>query len=273
MKDSPLRNFVEFLLDNLFDILTIVIAGYLVIRSQLQPPTANDVPNLATWILAVLALLAVSGLWERNRRLNRIEEATTETRELVQRKLSQQIKASDFFIAEKKLSPEIFSAANTVLLLGFSLARTIRDYHHVLGQRLAAGANVRVIMLDPDNEPLLQIVAQETLTASSVTASAEHWRNTIQTSVAFIGIIEQERNRKGKLELGYLPFPPAFGLIFIDPYESHGFCIVDIYHHKSTAPNASFRLSAANDPFWYNFYREQFESAWQSCKKKEGSKS
>lgn len=268
MKDSPLRNFVEFLFDNLFDILTIVIAGYLVIRNQLQPPTANDIPNLANWILAVLALLAVSGLWERNRRLNRIEEATNETRELVQRKLSQQIRASDFFLSEKKLSPEIFSAANTVFLLGFSLARTIRDYHHVLGQRLAIGANIRVIVLDPDNETLLQIVAQE-----SVTASAEHWHNTIKTTTAFIGIIEQERNRKGKLELGYLPFPPAFGLIFIDPYEPHGFCIVDIYHHKSTAPNASFRLSAANDPFWYNFYREQFESAWQSCRKKEWSKS
>ena len=121
MKQSPLRNFVEYLLDNLFDILTIVVAAYLVIRNQLQPPTANDIPDLANWILAVLGLLAVSGLWERSRRLRRIEEVTNETHELVDRKLSQQIKASDFFSFDKKLSPETFASPKILRLVSFLL--------------------------------------------------------------------------------------------------------------------------------------------------------
>lgn len=55
----------------------------------------------------------------------------------------------------------------------------------------------------------------------------------------------------------------------IDPDEAHGFCFVDIYHHKTTAPNATFKLSSLDDGFWYSFFREQYEKLWQSCRVEE----
>lgn len=87
METSRFQKSVEFLLDNLFDISTIFVAGYLVIRHQIKPFTSSDVGELATWILAVLGLIAVSGLWDRNRRLHRIEKLSQEVRELVLRHL------------------------------------------------------------------------------------------------------------------------------------------------------------------------------------------
>ncbi|GIV89776.1 MAG: hypothetical protein KatS3mg055_2294 [Chloroflexus sp.] len=55
MKPSRLQILVEYLLDNLFDILTILVAGYLVIRHQISPFTTSDIAELATgyWVCLV----------------------------------------------------------------------------------------------------------------------------------------------------------------------------------------------------------------------------
>jgi len=44
----------------------------------------------------------------------------------------------------------VFSSANTIFLLGYTLSRTIRDFTPILNQRLAAGATIRVMILDPE---------------------------------------------------------------------------------------------------------------------------
>jgi len=113
MQQSRFQVFVEWLLDNLFDIVTILVAGFLVARYQLRPPTLADITEIATWILGVLGLLAVSGLWERNRRLHRIERLSEEGRNLTLRYLSKRAYASDFFLAERRLTAKDLSSAFT----------------------------------------------------------------------------------------------------------------------------------------------------------------
>lgn len=149
MQPSRFQRFVEYLLDNLFDIVTIVVAGYLVIRHQIQPFAPSDIAELATWILAVLGLIAVSGLWDRNRRLHRIEKLSEESRDLVLRRLSGKVHAADFFLAERQLSDKIFASAATIFLSGITLTRTTREYMYILSQRLVAGAYIRIIIVDP----------------------------------------------------------------------------------------------------------------------------
>jgi len=261
VEDSRIQSFVEFCLDNFFDIITILIAGYLVIRHQLQPFTAAGISELATWILAVLGLIAVSGLWDRNRRLRRIENLTEENRDLIADRLNKQVKASDFFLAERPLSNDTLKSANAIFLLGYSLSRTIRDYHHLLEQQLAAGAEIRVVVIDPEAETLLQAVALE-----SIASTPETWRRHIEITVTAVRALAQHPHNSGSIKIGYLPYPPSFGMVMIDPNENHGFCYVDIYHHKSTAPNATFKLEAPNDPTWYAFFREQYETLWDSCR-------
>jgi len=57
------QNAVDYFLDNVFDILTIAATAYVVIRHQFKPYGLNDMAHLATWILAILGFIAVSGCY------------------------------------------------------------------------------------------------------------------------------------------------------------------------------------------------------------------
>jgi hypothetical protein len=262
MNTSRFQAFVEYLLDNLFDIATIVIAGYLVMRHQIVPFSANDIGELATWILAVLGLIAVSGLWDRNRRLRRIENLAQESRDLVQRRISGRARAGDFFLSERELSDKFFSSANTILLSGCTLNRTTREYAYVLGQRLAAGAHIRIIILDPKLPALLDDASKR----SSANIPAEHWLNRLQAVETLLGVIAQTPSHTGTLELGYLPYIPSFGFAFVDPDDPHAVCHVELYQHRSVQANPAFVLTRKDDPLWFGFFKRQYEVLWASCR-------
>jgi hypothetical protein len=267
MTPSRFRALVEYVLDNLFDILTIAVAGVLVFRYQIRPATTNDIPDLATWILAVLGLLAVSGLWDRNRRLDRIEKLAEEGRDLVLRRVSGKARASDFFLAEPQLANSTFASAQTIFLSGYSLTRATREYLYILGQRLVAGAHIQIMLLDPD---FLQVLEQASL--RSMAATVDYWRGRVESTQTIIEAIAQTPGNKGKLEIGYLPYTPSFGFVMIDPDDPHGFCFVEIYHHKSVESNPTFELRAADDPYWHSFFRRQYDILWRSCRIEQLSK-
>jgi hypothetical protein len=261
MKVPRIQSLIEFLLDNLFDIATLIVASALVIWYQIHPPSASDVAEIATWILAVLALIAISGLWERNRKLSRIEKLSEEGRNLAQRYLSRKVYASDFFLSERPLSEKDFSSAHTVYLVGLTLARTSREFLYVLGQRLVAGATIRFIIIDPESEAVLQEIASRSFEAPS-----KYWRDTLKSVETVIEALAKTPNGQGTLEVGYLPFVPAFGLIIIEPHQTHGKCVVELYQHKSAAPHATFELQASEDQYWYKYFVDQFDILWSSCR-------
>ncbi len=263
MQPSRLQTIIEFVLDNLFDILTIVIAGYLVIHYQVYPPRQNDITEIVTWILAVLGLIAVSGLWERNRKLHRIEKLSEEGRNLTLRYLSKRVYADDFFSSGQPLTAKDLSTANTIYFVGKVLARSSREFLYILGQRLVAGANIRFVVLDPESEELLKQAELQ-----SFNAPIGYYRETINTTETVIKALAKTQNSKGKVEIGYLPYIPSFGLILLDPNESHGVCYVEIYQHRSAEPHPAFELYAKDDPHWYLFFRNQFEKIWESCRVK-----
>lgn len=268
MEKSRSQRFVEFLLDNLFDIVTIFVAGYTVIRHQFRPFTSSDIGELATRILAVLGLIAVSGLWERNRRLRRIEKLSREGRDLISRHLSGKVRAGDFFLSEKRLSDRTFSSATEILLGGITQTRTTRQYMHVLGKRLQAGAHIRIMVIDSRIDSVM-----ETMAARSIgETTPEYWRTRMETVSVVIEIIGSTPGSTGTLEIGYLPFIPSFGFAMIDPDEPHGTSFVELYHHRSAEPNPAFELRASDDPFWYRFFRNQYEVLWNSCRIEQASK-
>ncbi len=261
---SHFRTVVEFVLDNLFDIATILVAAYLVVRYQVVPVTVNDLPEITTWILAVLGLISVSGLWDRNRKLRRIENIAEESRDLIRNRLSGRVQASEFFLQERKLSNKTFASASTIFLTGFALTRTAREYNSILAQRLVAGATIRIIIIDPAIESVLKDASLK-----SIGATAEHWRSRLEVTETALDAIANTPGAKGKIEIGYLPYTPSFGFVMIDPYEAFGFAYVEIYHHKSVEFNATFELKAADDPQWYDFFRRQYEVLWGDCRTKQ----
>jgi hypothetical protein len=264
VKPSRIQAFFEYILDNLFDILTIALAGYVVVRHQVRPFTAEDVAELATWILAVLGLIAVSGIWERNRRLGRVERLARESRDLIARQLNRTVLAGDFFIPDPRLPSDVFATADHICLAGMTLRRTLRDHMEILRQRLRAGANVRVIILDPNEEAVMD----EATRRSHGATTPNDWRAriyTVQTDIRIIGEVLDSASR-GELEVGYLPYIPSFGFKMIDPNETHAYCQIEIYQHRSVAANPTFDLRRADDGDWFTFFQQQYEILWQSCR-------
>lgn len=261
MQKSHFQKIFEYLLDNLFDIVTIVVAAYLVIRHELEPFTANDIPELATWILAVLGLIAVSGLWDRNRRMNRIEKLAEQGRDLTLRYLGGKVHAKDFF-SEHLISEKTFESASDIFIIGTTLRRTSREYIEVLGQRLVAGANIRIILVDPTVGAAMEDCSRR-FTSNS---PPKHWRTVIQTVQTIIETIAKKPNSKGHLEVGYLPFTPTFGCVMIDPDKPNGYCIVEIYYSQSTESTPTFLIQASEDTQWFQSFQRQCETLWKSCR-------
>ena len=258
-------------LDNLFDLATIVVAAILVVRYQLTPPLQQDVPDIIVGILAVLGLMAVSGLWERNRKLKRMERAIQETKEMVQQHLSDVVPAQKFFIQQKlhQLPDTIFEHATTIDIGGIVLGRTIREYTEVLRRRLRAGAEIRIMICDPDNS---EVTHQMTLRLEEG-FTADYWKERLESTLLYIKSIAtssasvgENRVSQGSIKAGLLSFIPSFGMICLDRDSPHGVCYVEIYHHKSLSYGPAFVIYKEDDPVWYQFFVRQFDKLWNSAR-------
>jgi len=260
-----LQNTANYILDNIFDILTIAAAAYIVLRHEFKPFGPDDIADLATWILAVLGLIAVSGLWQQRRRLAVIENLSQETRDLVAKRLSGQAQAQDFFwSSEAKITAQDLAYANDIYVVGMTLNRTVRDYMATFGDRLAAGANLRFIIVDWQSEAVMTVMLER----SYGSRQKEWWRDRIRQTEGHIEDIPGADDFIGTLRIGYLPYLPSFGMWLLDPDKPHGKIHVEIYHHKTPEANPRFSLHATEDSYWYNFFLKQFDLLWKSCEEK-----
>lgn len=262
MKPDILHKLLSYLLRNILDVATVLVAMFVVIKHWIHPPqNLNDGLDLLNWIVALLGLIAISSLWDRNRSLRRIEALLDGMQETVKQKFSGKALARDFFSHEHKLPPGRIVLATHICLTGISLTRAVREYAHSLTQRLAAGAHVRIIIVEPSEEVLPQLAYR-----STGPATVEYWRHRLQASDALIKALADYEEVKGKLELGYLPYVPSFGLAMLNPNDQDGLCSVEIYQHQSTEASPGFTLQAEIDQPWYQFFCHQFDIMWKSCR-------
>lgn len=137
------------------------------------------------------------------------------------------------------------------------LSRTLRDYSASLEERLRVGAKVRIILMDPASTAPDQAVLR-----SKGVSSRQFYIDTLRPTLERVGMLA---NASDKIELGLLPYKPAFGLVVIDPDEPYGRIIVEMYPHHSDSFAPTFELRPDRDPHWYKHFREQFENLWNGC--------
>jgi len=171
------------------------------------------------------------------------------------------VRAADFLTSQSPLPPQRLSSASVIYLSGFTLGRKTREYLRFLDERLRAGASVRIMILEPKQELL-----EECVVRSSGVSSAEHWRKRLDSTASLVEVIASSPDITGSLELGYLPYLPAYGFSMVDPDTPDGIIVVELYHHRSTEENPTFELHAARDGEWYAFFRRQFDLMWASCR-------
>jgi hypothetical protein len=203
-------------------------------------------PDMLTNItLAVLALVVSTSL------------STRESLDELSNKLTKTQSADDFFWKTKRSIEPDLSKAKYVGFAGAVLSRTLRDYSANLEERLSIGAQVRIILMDPNSTAPDQAVLR-----SKGVVSRQFYIDTLRPTLERVGILAHTSE---KVELGLLPYKPAFGMVVIDPDEPYGQIIIEMYPHHSDSSSPTFELQPKRDPYWYKYFREQFDDLWGGC--------
>ncbi|HNS62109.1 MAG TPA: hypothetical protein PKK96_13980 [Anaerolineales bacterium] len=265
MKQSRFQEFIEWLLDNLFDIVTILVAGYLVIRYQITAPTPDDIPAIVTWILSVLALIAISGLWERNRRLHRIEKSTNKLISMVNDQIVDKPSAMRFFENSPALD-SYFKTADTIDLMGVSLTSTLDRQASNIREAIKNGTNVRVILMNPSSKSFA--VKMSTLRSEEPDNEA-YYRKKLATAFEVIEYLKRKQGDqstdKGYFDVHLINYAPSFGILSFNYEKPNGIIFVEIYPHGSGYDTQiAFNLTSKRDGKWFSYFQSQFEDVWKN---------
>lgn len=263
-QEKRAQKLLDFIIDNVMDLITIGFALFIFIRHQITPYIANDLDFVTSALLGILTMIAVSGLWNRNRRSRRIEEKLDLANDLIKDQLRQDVEAIDFFndTESPAINDDNIGSAQNIYILGITLARTTRDHMHIISEKVQAGATVHLALLDPKNDALMKVMAARSMGETD----GPYWETRLGTVRDVIRAMVPAGQQFENATIGFLPFIPSFGLIITDPDEPHGSCTVEIYHHRTAEKNATFELNARRDPFWYSFFIQQWREAWKCAR-------
>ncbi|NGO77818.1 hypothetical protein G6045_19455 [Streptomyces sp. YC504] len=208
---------------------------------------------LAAATLATLALLAVGLLGSRRQ----VDELADQVRS----RLAGDLGAQEFFARDKPELVEQLSQARDIALVGVTLSRTLRNTVSELQRRAGAGARIRVALIDPTTSAPAEATRRSTLTDRP-----EVFDNRLRPSLDLLRELADHRVRpdaaQGRVEVRFVPFVPAFGLVMIDPQQPGGLIHVDIYSHSSATGDAVFTLLPGRDGPWFGHFEAEFERIW-----------
>lgn len=201
---------------------------------------------VAAATLATLALVAVTALGPK-RQVARLELKVADLSRLVEAKL-----AGDAFLTSVKHGlDERISRADDIRIVGVTLSRTVRSHVETLSADLARGASVRVLIIDPASS-----VPAEAARRSTVPDYAEVFEHRVKSAILVLGALPG-------VELRFLPFLPAFGLVLLDPDVDVGVIHVELGTHRSAGRDPVFTLTPQRDRFWYEHFKAEFERMWE----------
>jgi len=211
---------------NLEAYLTIVIAltlGLLGAFSIIQAQVVIAV------ILATLGLLALSTINSRGQ-IGGLHAQIAALSALVEQKVLGRARADDFFLAGKPDYEAKFQSADSIYIVGCTLSRTVREYLGAFEARLREGAQLRFAVMDSTD-----VVTEQATLRSFGDPTPSLYHNRIKPTVDLLCILASLPELTGSIELRMLPFPPAFGLVLIDPDQADGTIYVEISSHRTLA--------------------------------------
>ncbi|MFI9169511.1 hypothetical protein [Streptomyces lincolnensis] len=206
---------------------------------------------LSAATLATLALLAGSLLGSRRQ----VADLAAQVRAGGRGNIS----AEDFLSGDKPEVLEQVREAQDIRVMGVTLGRTLRNLVDELERRAAAGAVIRIAVIDPHTTAPVEAARRSTLPDRP-----EVYVNRLRPSVDLLRELADRAGPSGRIEVRFLPFVPAFGLVLLDAGRSRGVIHVDVYSHSSASGDAVFTLRPGRDGHWYEHYQAEFERVWEA---------
>jgi hypothetical protein len=207
--------------------------------------------TLVAATLATLGLLAIGTLASRRR----VEDLS----ELVRAQGAGGVSAEDFFTKDKPGLREQVRLARDVRILGVTLSRTIRNVIDELQHCVRDGAVVKVALIDPRTGAPAEAAAR-----STISGQPGVFENRLRPTIDLLVELARTPGATGRVEVRFLPFVPAFGVVQLDAQRANGRIYVDVYSHKSAGGDAVFSLLPHRDGEWYPHFEAEFERVWEA---------
>lgn len=196
---------------------------------------------LASAVLALLAMLALSQIRSR-RHIAVIAEAR---------------RADPLALFQAAIPDDLASRRSTAtsfLFIGESMVRTVQSGRADIRQILRRGGKLRVLLLDPDNEGLLE--AARRLDVPTATTEGRI-RNTLDELTLL------HKNTSGLLEIRTCSFVPRIGVYAFNVGEPDGVLFIQHYEYQPERDSAPvFRLDA-DDGVWYERFAAEANRMWE----------
>jgi hypothetical protein len=206
--------------------------------------------------LATLALVAAGSLGSR-RQVTRLIASVDELSTLLRQR--EVAPSADAFLTQSTSGLDIdLHGSSDIRMVGVTLSRTVRNHVVELEQRLLAGAVIRVALIEPGSDAV-----GEAARRSTIPDSPEIFENRLRPTIDLLSHLAARPGVLGRIEVRLLRFVPSFGLIMVDPDEVSGRIHVDIYSHRTAAPEPVLALSPHREPRWYGHFRREFDRIWE----------
>lgn len=223
--------------------------------------------NLATELLGVaLVFFLVNRLflvdeWNISERIDK----------LVQHLEISRPSAKDFFQKWPDLDPFV-RRSNQIDLCGVTLTSTLNKQFGNLRERLQAGAEIRILVIDPDS-----VAPKMSAERSTSPEDTDYYLVRLDATLREIEYLfrrwedsktlEGDSSRAGSLCVRLLSYSPSFGIISLDANQDNGVAFVEVYPHKFGHKSPpTFELTPKRDGSWYKYFVDQLDQMWDVAK-------
>lgn len=199
---------------------------------------------LSSVVLALLALLAISQIRGRQ-----------EVRGLVaswQRSRTSIFEANfpdSYYAARARASQSYFFA-------GMTMQRTFTTTRPDLIRILDNNGSVRILLPDPDNQALMEMVAESRRYGEMASDISNQIRQSIDTAKSLRGT-----TGRGP-EVKVTSILPRVGLNVIDASLPDALLMVQLYQVRPTTEPGPIFVLTPSDREWFNHFRDEFENLW-----------
>lgn len=241
---TPIR---RFRLSRVIGIWTILGAGCAIVLSLFK---LIDISRAEEIIITLLGLIAIDLLIERLHILEKIES------KLDREQYKPILRKRADIIPPDKMAKNALSI-HALTISAYSIGVPYIDFYE---SKLKEGCDIKFILLDP-NSKCLATLNQQNLDYIDT-------KNHIDSSLRVLKPLSKEKKYKGKFEIRLSDVLFPFSMVGADFGKETGKMIVEIHCFKvplDSRPHVF--LEKEKDPFWFNFYQNQFELAWSNAKK------
>lgn len=226
----------------------------------------------ATWVNISTELLGVVLVFFLVNYIFQLDELDTRQKinELIQKlENKNEVRSDDFFHNQPDMEPYIRDYKN-IDIAGVTLTVFVDRGLGSLRTAIANGANVRILLIEKSPEAY-KACAMRSETGSTSYYETKHANTIDNLNYLLKYTANLESPQKGKLEIGFLKYPPTIGIERFDTKRtntSDGKIKVEIYpQHTGWDKPPIFTVDKVKDSEWYKYFENQFNEMWKRSEK------